>query len=228
MVDREIQLKIVFTNYELDFMTQYLTSHVQKIKRHNPHLTFETPSLRKNLPLLQFNPHLNPKILAFDLFVLQVELIQSFKPQPRVFYTGVLQDLTKLFPNSYLLTEDFQPSNVPTPLIPLKTRDGSICLPSLIQSEDSQPVVLESFNLHLSLEHFQFSPTPYKIWEPVQTFQGNMIFPLVGSTNHSMPSVTHPLPDRSYPSRLHVTFNQPLSRYQHHPLPTHRHPSATR
>ena len=88
MEDREIQLKIVFTNYELDFMSQFLNSHVLKIKRHNPHLTFETPLLRKNLPLLQFNPNLNPKILAFELFVLQVELIQSFKPEPHVFTRG--------------------------------------------------------------------------------------------------------------------------------------------
>ena len=111
MEDREIQLKIVFTNYEMDFMAQFLNSHVQKIKRHNPHLTFETPLLRKKLPLLQFNPHLNPKILAFELFVFQVELIQAFKPEPNIFYTGVLKDLTKLFPKSYILTEDFQPKN---------------------------------------------------------------------------------------------------------------------
>ena len=97
MVDREIQLKIVFTKYELDFMTQYLTSHVQKIKRHNPHLTFETPSLRKNLPLLQFNPHSNQKILAFELFVLQVELIQSFKPEPHVFLHGGITRFDQTF-----------------------------------------------------------------------------------------------------------------------------------
>ena len=52
MEDREIQLKLVFTNYEMDFMAQFLNFHVQKIKRHNPDLTFETPLLRKKLPLL--------------------------------------------------------------------------------------------------------------------------------------------------------------------------------
>ena len=178
-------------------MDQFLNSHVQKIKRHNPHLDFETPLLRKKLPLLQFNLNLNPKILAFELFVFQVELIQAFKPETNVFYTGVLKDLTKLFPQSYLVTEDFQPKNVQTPLIPSKTRDGSFTLPSLTQSENFQPIVLESFNLHLSLEHFQFAPSPFKSWEPVQTFQGNMTFPLTGLSNHTKPSVQHPIPDPS-------------------------------
>ena len=112
--------------------------------------------------------------------------------------------------------------------MPLKKRDGSISLPYLTQSKNFQPVVLESFNLHLSLEHFKFAPSPFKSWELVQTFQGNMTFPLTGSSNHSMPSVTHPIPDPSYSSRLRVTFNQPFTPYQHPPPPAHWQPSATR
>ena len=127
-------------------MTQYLTSHIQQIKRHHPHLSFQTPSLCKNLPLLQFNPNLNPKILAFDLFVFKIEMVQSFRPQPHIYYTGVLQNLTQLFPNSYLLTDEFQPCKIPTPIIPLQTEDGSIYLPSLMKTEDSQHVVLSIFN----------------------------------------------------------------------------------
>ena len=98
MEDREIQLRLVFTNYEINLMDQFLNSYVQKIKRHNPHLHFDIPTLRKDLPLLQFNPNLNPKILAFELFVLQVELIQAFQPQTSIFYTGVLKYLTNSFP----------------------------------------------------------------------------------------------------------------------------------
>ena len=122
--DREIQLRLVFTNYKINLMDQLLNSHVQKIKRHNPHLHFDIPTLRKDLTLLQFNPNLTPNILAFELFVFQVELIQAFQPQTKIFYTVVLKELTKLFPKSYLVTEDFQPKNVPTPLIPLQTKDG--------------------------------------------------------------------------------------------------------
>ena len=106
--DREIQLRLVFTNYKINLMDQFLNSHVQKIQRHNPHLHFDIPTLRKDLTLLQFNPNLTPKILAFELFVFQVELIQAFQPQTKIFYTGVLKELTKLFPKSYLLTEVFQ------------------------------------------------------------------------------------------------------------------------
>ena len=140
-------------------------------------------------------------------------MVQSFKPQPHIYFTGVLQNLTKLFPNSYLLTDEFQPSEIPTPIIPLQTEDGSIYLPSLMKTEDSKPVVLHSFNLHLSLEHFQFAQTPYTNWEPVQTFHGKMIFPLIGSTHHIMPNVTNPHPDYPYPPRHCVSFTQPPNRY---------------
>ena len=97
--DREIQLRLVFTNYEINLMDQFLNSHVQKMKRHNPHLHFDIPTLRKDLPLLRFNPNLNPKILAFELFVFQVELIQAFQPHTSVFYTGVLKDIKNSFQN---------------------------------------------------------------------------------------------------------------------------------
>ena len=124
MTDNDVQ--ILFPNYELDFMLQYLLSHIQQIKRHHPHLTFQTPSLRRNFTLLQFNPNTNPKILAFDLFVFKIEMVQSFRPEPHIYFTGVLQNLIKLFPTSYLLTDEFQPSEIPTPIIPLQTEDGSI------------------------------------------------------------------------------------------------------
>ena len=66
---REIQLRLVFTNYEIQFLDQFLNSHVQTIQRHNPHLHFDIPTLKKELTLLQFNPNLTPNILAFELFV---------------------------------------------------------------------------------------------------------------------------------------------------------------
>ena len=110
---REIQLRLVCTNYEIHFMDQFLNSHVQTIQRHNPHLHFDIPTLKKELTLLQFNPNLTPNILAFELFVFQVELIQTYHPHPKIFYTGVLKELNKLFPKAYLVTEDFQPTHTP-------------------------------------------------------------------------------------------------------------------
>ena len=97
-----------------------------------------------------------------------------------------------------------------------------------MKTEDSKPVVLHSFNLHLSLEHFQFAQTPYTHWEPVQTFHGKMIFPLIGSTHHIMPNVTNPLPDYPYPARHRVSFTQPPNRYQHPPPQTYQLPPAPR
>ena len=80
-----------------------------------------------------------------------------------------------------------------------------------MKTEDSKPVVLHSFNLHLSLEHLQFAQIPFTNWEPVQTHHGIMTFPAIGSTHHTMPNVTNPLPDYSYPApfanHLIVTSN---------------------
>ena len=56
MEDREIQLKLVFTNYEMDFMAQFLNSYVQKIKRLNPNLTFGTHLLSKKFALTAIQP----------------------------------------------------------------------------------------------------------------------------------------------------------------------------
>ena len=42
-------------------------------------------------------------------------------------------------------------------------------------------------------EHFQFAPSPFKDWKPVQTYKGSMTFPSNASSNHTMPSVQNPI-----------------------------------
>ena len=224
---REIQLRLVFTNYEIQFLDQFLNSHVQTIQRHNPHLHFEIPTLKKELTLLQFNPNLTQNILAFEIFVFQVQLIQSYHPHPNIFYTGVLKELSKLFPQAYLVTEDFQPKGVSAPLIPLQTENGSYKLPALDHSDSLQPIVLETFPLHLSIEHFQFAISPFKDWKPVQTLKGSMSFSLTASINHPMPSIQNPISAASTSANPKVLFNQPFAHYQHPPPPSHLNPLTT-
>ena len=140
--DREIHLPLAFTNYEILFLDQFLNSHVLKIQRHHPHLQFDIPTLKKELTLLQFNPNLTKNIFAYEIFVFQVKLIQSYFPYPSIYYTGVLKDLSRFFPQAYLVTEEHQPKGVSTPLIPLQTEDGSYKLPSLDHTDSLQPTVL--------------------------------------------------------------------------------------
>ena len=92
MTDRAVQIKVLFTNYESAYILQYLLSYIEQVKRHYPHLNFQCPSLTRNLPLLQFKPKTNGQILAYDLFVFNIEMIQSFAPQPRIYFTGALQN----------------------------------------------------------------------------------------------------------------------------------------
>ena len=103
--DREIQLRLAFTNYEILFLDQFLNSHVLKIQRHNPHLHFDIPTLIKELKLLQFNPNLTKNIFAYEIFVFQIKLIQSYYPYPSIYYTGVLKDLSRFFPQAYLVSQ---------------------------------------------------------------------------------------------------------------------------
>ena len=112
---REIQLRLAFTNYEILFLEQFLNSHVLTIQRHHPHLKFDIPTLKKELVLLQFNPNLTKHIFAYEIFVFNVNLIQSHIPFPSIYYTGALKDLSRFFPQAYLVTEQHQPKGVSTP-----------------------------------------------------------------------------------------------------------------
>ena len=105
---------------QLSQILQYLLSYIEQVKRHHPHLNFQCPSLTRNFPLLQFQPKTNGKILAYDLFVFKIEMIQSFAPEPRIYLTGALQNSRKLFPTAYPVTNDFQPPEMSTPIIPLQ------------------------------------------------------------------------------------------------------------
>ena len=139
-------------------------------------------------------------------------------------YTGVLKELSKFFPQAYFATEDFQPKGVSTPLIPLQTENGSYKLPPLDHNDSLQPIVLETFSLHLSIEHFQFAISPFKDWKQTQTLKGYMSFPLTASINHPMTSIQNPISDASTLANPKVSFNQPFAHYQHPPPPSHLKP----
>ena len=102
--DRVIQLRIVFTNYEILFLEKKLNSHILTIQRHHPHLKFDIPTLKKEL--LQFDPSLTRQIFAYEIFLFNVNLIQIHSPTPTMYYTGTLKDQNRFFPHSYLVTDE--------------------------------------------------------------------------------------------------------------------------
>ena len=197
MNDKTVQIKLLFTNYESAVILQHLISHIECVKRNFPHLHFKCPTLTRNIPLVQFKQ--NVQIPAYDLYIFNVNMVRSFIPQTRIYFTGTLSNSRKLFPSSYPVTSNtFQPQETVIPIFSLLTRDGSIYLPSLTKSEDAKPFVLHAFNLHISIEHLQFAQPPFTLWEPIQTYRGMMSFPSLGSTLHTMPSITNPIPENSF------------------------------
>ena len=183
MNDKTVQIQVLFTNYESAFILQHLISHIERVKWNYPHLSFQCPTLTRNIPLVQFKPKQSVQIPAYDLYTLNVEMVQSFIPQPRIYFTGRLSNSRKLFPSSYPVTSNsIQPPETVIPIIPLQTRDGSLYLPSLTKSEDAKPFVLHAFNLHISIEHLQFAQPPFTLWEPIQTYRGMMSFPSLESS----------------------------------------------
>ena len=225
--DRVIQLRIVFTNYEILFLEKKLNSHILTIQRHHPHLKFDIPTLKKELVLLQFDPSLTRQIFAYKIFLFNVNLIQIHSPTPTMYYTGTLKDQNRFFPHSYLVTELNQPNGQPTQLIPLQTEDGLYQLPIIDKTDSTKPTILETFSLHLSIENFQFSIAPFTNWKQTQSWKGLMSFPLTPNANHSMPSIQNPNSHVSTLANQKVSFHQPFGYYQHSPPPPHTQPLAS-
>ena len=119
MNDKTVQIKVMFTNYESAFILQHLICHIERVKRNFPHLHFQCPTLTRNIPLVKFKPNQSVQIPAYDLYTLNVEMIQSFIPQPRIYFTGTLSNSRKLFPSSYpVISNTFQPQETVIPSIP--------------------------------------------------------------------------------------------------------------
>ena len=106
MNDKSVQIQIQFTNYETAFILQHLICHIERVKRNFPHLHFQCPTLTRNHPLVQFKPKQSVQIPVYDLYTLNVEMVQSFNPQTRVYFTGKLSNARKIFPSSYPVTSN--------------------------------------------------------------------------------------------------------------------------
>ena len=104
MNEKNVQLQVQFTNYETAFILQHLQCHIERVRRHNPHLNFQCPTLTKNHQLIQFKARQNIQVPAYDLYTLNVDMIQSYKPNTRVYFTGRLSNARKVFPYCYNIT----------------------------------------------------------------------------------------------------------------------------
>ena len=126
MSEKNVQLQVQFTNYETAFILQHLQCHIECVRRHNPHLNFECLSLTKNHPLVQFKARQNIQVPAYDLYTLNVDMIQSYKPNAWIYFTGRLSNARKIFPYCYNITNHtLQPTETDIPILPLLTKDGS-------------------------------------------------------------------------------------------------------
>ena len=125
MSDRLVQLQVLFTNYELSFITQHLQCWIMKVKRHHPNLLIDCPTLQKNHKVLQFTSTTGLQIPAYDLYKLKIRMIQSFLPQPRIYFTDFICNAARTFPNCNKQDHhSFQPQYAEDPLLPLILETG--------------------------------------------------------------------------------------------------------
>ena len=158
MTEKSVQLQVQFTNYEISFILQHLQSHIDRVQRHNPHLSFECPTLRKNHSLIQFTSRPNLQVPAYELYTLNIDMIQNFHPTTRVYFTGRLSNAKKTFPQCYNLNNhSLQPTEADFPILPLLTRDGAFHLPSISRPEDAKAFSLYSLCLHLRMEQLVYA-----------------------------------------------------------------------
>ena len=152
MTEKSVQLQVQFTNYEISFILQHLQSHIDRVQRHNPHLSFECPTLRKNHSLIQFTSRPNLQVPAYELYTLNINMIQSFR------VTGRLSNAKKTFPQCYNLNNhSLQPTEADFQILPLVTRDGAFHLPSISRPEDAKAFSLYSLCLHLRMEQLVYA-----------------------------------------------------------------------
>ena len=192
---RTIHLRVEFNSYEKSFLIQHLKAYLQRIKRYKPPVNLITPSMSTHHEMIQFDVTPELVIPAFQLFQLHIELIHSFSPVSEVYFSAYLDNNSDLFPECYQLLHSLQPDDSHNTLLPLSTSNGRFAIPSIYPQHQTKPLVLYSLSLNITIEQMQNSTSPYRIWKPVESNQGNIFFPDQQSLLHSLPSIQHPPPN---------------------------------
>ena len=180
-------LRVEFSNYEKAYLTEYLQSYLNTVKRHKPLAILHTPSMTSHHDLLMFDSSPQTQISAFQLFQLKINLIHSFNPS-EIYFTAYLKDADQ-FPNSFNLINQFQADDCVNTLLPLSTKNGKLQIPSIYPPHHTKLIILHQLSLNLIFEKLQYSQSPYTVWKQVEVSAGNIHFPDTQSLLHSLPSV---------------------------------------
>ena len=81
-------LRVGFSNYEKSYLIEHLNSYLAKVKRYDPSMNVDTPSMTSNHDLLQFESTPETNIQAFQLFQLKIDLIMPSIPRSCIFLSN--------------------------------------------------------------------------------------------------------------------------------------------
>ena len=101
------------------------------MKRYEPHLEMSRAQMTSEHKMIQFNARPDMQVSAYQMFQFHVQMIQSFLPDSRIFFTGSLDNSNQMFSDCYRLEHMLQPENCEGTILPLNTADGTLPIPSM-------------------------------------------------------------------------------------------------
>ena len=187
MAINHYMLRVEFYGYERTAMESNLQNAIEKIQRMD--VTYRAPPYRM-LPshnLLEFTMTEETQIPAFEHFTLKISLIQQTTPSCLYFIANLL-DAQKMFPNSSYINGLYH-KNIPSTLFRLDTDSGYLKTPPPKNRGLENETIVASFQLSILMENLSFSIHPFEQFNPVESKNGKLFFPLVispmGQTSQS-------------------------------------------
>ncbi len=177
MAINHYMLRVEFYGYERTAMESNIQNAIEKIQRMD--VTYRAPPYRM-LPshnLLEFTMTEETNIAAFEHFTLQISLIQQTTPSC-LFFIANLLDAPKMFPNSSYVNGIYH-KNTPYTLFRLDTDNGYLKTPPPKIRKLENEYVISTFQLSILMENLSFSIHPFDQFNPVESKNGKLFFPLV-------------------------------------------------
>ena len=197
------QLRLRLTGYETGYLQEHLKTYLDRIQRHKPQTTFETPHLETCHPILFIDSEETTSIPAYNLFTITVNLIQDFTPS-RVYFRASLAAATNPWPAAQYVRHPCQPDHCSGSLLPFATSSGFYEVPSIYPLHQAIPVEISRLTIHTTFENLQYSTHPFldHTFQQVETVNGFLSFS-ASDLNVPAPSVQNPPPP---PSTRRVGF----------------------
>ena len=215
------QLRLIFSQYEKCYLTDHLSTYVQKIQRHLPKTILDTdpPYMVSDHRLLQFESTVTTLIPAYDNFLLDVNFWHMFNPS-RLLFTAKFSNVN-FFTNPYCLLHQLQSEEIPDTLLSLDTPTGTHLIPTHLPIHETKPLLISQLSLNIHLEQLQYSLSPYDIWHQVESTAGHLHFPSTPSVDFSQ---FPPIQNRQFnpvlpplPRTVHFTHTTNNNSQQYNP-----------